>query len=434
MRMETLAVHGGYVPDPGCPSVAVPIYETAAYEFESADHAAALFNLEVEGYRYSRISNPTNVALEKRVALLEGGVEALTVGSGQAALHYAMLNLVQPGRNIVASPQLYGTTHTLFAHYLPGLGIEVRIADGGAPADLARHIDADTRAVFCETIGNPGGEICDIEAVAAMAHGHGVPLIVDNTVATPLLVRPIEHGADIVVHSLTKFLGGHGVTLGGAIVDGGRFDWAAHPARYPMFNTPDASYHGLVYTKRFGAAAYIARCRSVYLRVTGATLSPMSAFLLLQGIETIAVRMDRHVDNARRVAAFLRADPRVAWVNYAGFFDNANHAMAMKYCGGRASSVFTFELKGGMEAAKAFYDSLGLIKRVVNLGDVRSLACHPASTTHRQMSVAQQLAAGITPGMIRISVGIEQVDDIIADLDQALGAGATEPALLAEAV
>ncbi len=420
MRTETIAVHGGYPAGQNERSVAVPIYETAAYAFDSADHAAALFNLEVEGHRYSRISNPTNAVLEKRLALLEGGVDALAVGSGQAALNYAVLNLVSPGQNIVSTPQLYGTTHTLFAHHFPSLGIQVRFAAGDKQADIEPLIDANTRAVFCETIGNPAGNIVDIEALAGLAHRHGVPLIVDNTIATPILLRPIDHGADIVVHSLTKFLGGHGATLGGAIIDGGNFDWTRAPERFPMFNQPDASYHGLVYSEHFGAAAYIARCRSVFLRVTGATLSPMSAFFLLQGIETVAVRMDRHVENARRIAFYLRSDPRIAWVNYAGFPDNPYHALALKYLGGRASSVFTFGLVGGQEAATRFYDALKLVKRVVNLGDTKSLACHPASTTHRQMSAAQQRAAGITPELIRISLGIEQVDDIIDDLNQAL--------------
>ena len=432
MRIETLAVHGGAVTDPSCLPVKVPIYETAAFVFDSAEHAAALFDLEADGYRYSRISNPTNVALERRIAMLEGGVEALVVSSGQAALHYALLNLVTSGRNLVSSPQIYGTTHTLLAHFLPSMGIEVRFAASACAADMAGLIDENTSGLFCETIGNPGGEICDIQALADLAHANGVPLVVDNTIATPALLRPIEHGADIVVHSLTKFLGGHGSTLGGAIVDSGKFDWNSHAGRFPMFTQPDRSYHGLVYTERFGAAAYLARCRSVFLRVTGSTMSAMSAFLLLQGIETLSVRIDRHVENASRVAAFLRADPRVDWVNYAGFADNANHALAKRYMRGRACSVFTFGLKGGFAAATSFYDALKIIKRVVNLGDVRSLACHPASTTHRQMTVEQQHAAGISPETIRISVGIEHADDIIADLAQALSAAAKNTAHLRE--
>ena len=422
MRIETAAVHGGALPDTSFGAVAPPIYQTAAYEFESADHAAALFNLESEGYRYSRISNPTVATLERRLAVLEGGVEAVAVSSGQAALHYAILNVATPGCNIVATPQLYGTTHTLFAHFLPGLGIDVRLAESDAPDDVAALIDPATRAVFCETIGNPAGNVCELQGLAAVAHRNGVPLIVDNTIATPVLLRPIEHGADIVVHSLTKFLGGHGGTLGGAIIDSGKFDWMQCPEKFPMFSRPDASYHGLIYTERFGRAAYAARCRSVYLRVTGSSLSPLSAFLLLNGIETVSVRVDRHVENAFAVAKHLRADPRVAWVNYAGFVNHPCHARVVKYMGGRASSVFTFGLRGGMQSARVFYDALNLVKRVVNLGDVRSLACHPASTTHRQMTVAEQRAAGISPELIRISVGIEQADDIIDDLDAALTA------------
>ncbi len=422
MRPETMAVHGGYSADPASRAVAVPIYQTVAYEFESAEHGAALFNLEVEGHRYSRISNPTNAVLERRIALLEGGVEALTVSSGQAALHYAILNLVALGQNLVSTPQLYGTTHTLFAHVLPSLGVQVRFAESDRPDDIAKAIDADTRGVFCETVGNPAGNVCDVEAIAAIAHRRGIPLVVDNTVATPILLRPIEFGADIVVHSLTKFLGGHGATLGGAIVDAGRFDWRRHASRFPAFSEPDPSYHGLVYTEHFGDAAYIARCRSVYLRATGATLPAISAFLLLQGVETVALRIERHVENAMRVAMFLQADPRVAWVNYVGFADNPYHDLALKYLNGRACSLLTFGVVGGAPAATRFYDALRLVKRVVNLGDAKSLACHPASTTHRQMSAEEQRAAGVTPEMVRLSIGIEHIDDIIADLDQALGA------------
>jgi len=422
MKNETVAVHGGYETEPTTRAVAVPIYQTVAYEFESADHGAALFNLEVEGHRYSRISNPTVAVLERRIAELEGGAEALCVASGQAALNYAVLNLAESGSNIVSVPQLYGTTHTLFAHILPSQGIGVRFAESDRPAALEKLIDDKTRAVFCESVGNPAGNICDIQALAAVAHKHGVPLIVDNTVATPILLRAIDYGADIVVHSLTKFMGGHGTTMGGVIVDSGRFPWAKHARRFAMFNTPDASYHGLVYTEHFGKAAYIARCRSVYLRTTGAVLSPLSAFLLLQGIETVALRVERHVENARRVAEFLRDDARVSWVNYAGFPDSRYHALAQKYLGGRACSLLTFGVAGGLEAGKAFYDALKLFKRLVNMGDAKSLACHPASTTHRQMSAQQQEKAGVRPEMIRLSVGIEHIDDILADLDQALAA------------
>jgi len=422
VRDETIAIHTGYDVEPTTKAVAVPIYQTVAYAFDSADHGAALFNLDVEGFRYSRISNPTSAVLERRVAALEGGVEALCVSTGQAALNYAALNVSELGTNIVSVPQLYGTTYTLFAHVLPSQGITVRFAESDGPDAIATLIDDKTRAVFCESVGNPAGNICDIEALAAVAHAHGVPLIVDNTVATPILLKPIDFGADVVVHSLTKFLGGHGTTLGGIIVDGGRFPWSAHPDRFPMFNRPDASYHGLVYVEHFKEAAYIARCRSVYQRTTGAVLPAMSAFLLLQGIETVALRVERHVDNARRVAEFLRNDRRVAWVNYAGFPDSPYHRLVQKYLGGRACSLLTFGIQGGFEAGKKFYDALRLIKRLVNMGDAKSLACHPASTTHRQMSEDEQRRAGVRPEMIRISVGIEHVDDIIADLDQALGA------------
>ena len=422
MKSETIAIHGGYDVDPTTKAVAVPIYQTVAYAFDSADHGAALFNLEVEGFRYSRISNPTTLVLERRVAALEGGLEALCVSSGQAALNYASLNVTELGSNIVSAPQLYGTTYTLFAHVLPSQGVTVRFAESDQADAIENLIDDDTRAVFCESVGNPAGNICDIEALARVAHDHGVPLIVDNTVATPILLRPIEYGADIVVHSLTKFMGGHGTTLGGAIVDSGKFPWTAHARRFPMFTRPDPSYHGLVYTDHFKEAAYIARCRSVYQRTTGAVLAPLSAFLLLQGIETVALRVERHVENSRRVAEFLRHDRRVEWVNYAGFPDSPYHALAQKYLGGRACSLMTFGVKGGFAAGTRFYDALRLVKRLVNMGDAKSLACHPASTTHRQMSVEEQRKAGVSPETIRLSVGIEHVDDIIADLDQALDA------------
>jgi O-acetylhomoserine (thiol)-lyase len=422
MKSETIAIHAGYETDPTTKAVAVPIYQTVAYEFDSADHGAALFNLEVPGYRYSRIANPTTAVLEARVAALEGGMEALCVSSGQAALNYAALNVTELGCNIVSVPQLYGTTYTLFSHVLPSQGIKVRFAESDRAEDIERLIDRDTKAVFCESVGNPAGNVCDIEALATVAHRHGVPLIVDNTVATPILLRPIEFGADIVVHSLTKFMGGHGTTMGGVIVDSGNFPWKQHADRFPMFNQPDTSYHGLIYTERFGATAYLARCRSVYQRNTGAVLAPLNAFLLLQGIETVALRVERHVENGRRVAEFLRADPRVAWVNYAGFADNPYHALAQKYLNGRACSLLTFGIVGGLEAGKVFYDALKLFKRLVNMGDAKSLACHPASTTHRQMSAEEQEKAGVRPEMIRLSVGIEHIDDIIADLDQALAA------------
>jgi O-acetylhomoserine (thiol)-lyase len=430
MRSETVAIHGGYDVDPTTKSVAVPIYQTVAYEFDSAEHGAALFNLEAEGFRYTRISNPTNAVLERRVAELEGGVEAMCVSSGQAALNYAALNITELGANIVSVPQLYGTTHTLFAHVLPSQGVTVHFAESDRPEAIEKLIDERTKAVFCESIGNPAGNICDVEALASVAHRHGVPLIVDNTVATPILLKPIDYGADVVVHSLTKFMGGHGTTLGGIIVDSGRFPWKQHAKRFPMLTEPDRSYHGLVYADHFGPSAYIARCRSVHQRTTGAVLSPLSAFLLLQGIETVALRVERHVENARRVAEFLRADPRAEWVNYAGFADNPYHALAAKYFGGKACSLMTFGVRGGFAGGERFYDALKLVKRLVNMGDAKSLACHPASTTHRQMSPAEQRHAGVSPEMIRLSIGIEHIDDIIADLDQALDA-ATRPNMLA---
>ena len=433
MRLETISIHGGFACDPATRAVATPIYQNVAYEFESADQAAAMFNLEVPGFRYSRIANPTTDVLEKRVAMLEGGVAALALASGQAALTAAFLTLADRGGSIVAPPQLYGTTHTLLAHTLRRAGIEARFAASDRAEDIAALIDATTRAVFCESVGNPAGNICDIEAIARAAHAHGVPLIVDNTVPTPVLLRPIEHGADIVVHSLTKFMGGHGAAMGGAIVDSGRFDWKTNAPRFPMFCEPDESYHGLVYVDRFGPEAFVARARSVYQRTTGAVLAPMSAFLLLQGIETLAVRMERHVENARAVAHFLRADPRIEWVDYVGFPDHPHHALALKYLRGRAPSLLTLGVAGGLEAAKAFYDALELVKRLVNIGDTRTLCCHPASTTHRQMTAQELERAGVRAETIRLCVGIEHVEDIIEDLDRALGAAARlAPAVAAQ--
>ncbi len=420
MRLETIAIHGGFGCDPTTHAVVPPIYQNVAYEFDSADHGAALFNLEAEGFRYSRIANPTVDILEKRINLLEGGAATLAVASGQAALCYAFLTLADRGGNIVSPPQLYGTTHTLLAHTLKGHGIETRFARSDKADDLAPLLDGDTRALFCESIGNPAGNVCDIAALAELAHAHGIPLIVDNTVATPVLLRPIEHGADIVVHSLTKFMGGHGAAMGGAIVDGGKFDWAAAARRFPMFSEPDESYHGLVYAARFGATAYQQRARSVYLRTTGAVLAPMSAFLLLQGIETLTLRMERHVDNARRVAEYLRSDDRVAWVDYSGSPESPYFKLTQKYLGGRAPSLLTFGVEGGLQSAKAFYDALQMIKRLVNIGDARTLCCHPASTTHRQMTEAEQARAGVSAETVRLSVGLEHVDDILEDLDRAL--------------
>jgi O-acetylhomoserine (thiol)-lyase len=424
MKRETIAIHGGFDFDPATRAVAVPIYQTAAYSFDSAEHGAALFNLEVPGYRYSRIANPTSDVLEERVTQLEGGVASLSVSSGQTALYYASVNALEMGRNIISVPQLYGTTYTLFAHVLPKIGMQVKFAKSDRAADIEALIDDDTRAIFCETVGNPAGNVCDLEALAKVAHRHDMPLIVDNTVPTPILVRPVEYGADVIVHSLTKFMGGHGTTLGGIVVDCGTFDWTRHAARYPMFTQPDESYHGLVYTEHYGKAAFIGRCRSVYQRTLGAVMSPMNAFLLLQGIETVALRVERHVENAAKVASFLRDHPRVESVNFAGFPDNPYHPLVQKYLGGHACSLMTFEIRGGLAAGMRFYNALKLFKRLVNLGDAKSLACHPASTTHRQMTPTEQLAAGVAPGGIRLSVGIEHIDDILADLDQALGAAA----------
>ena len=422
MKRETIALHSGFDCDPATKAVAVPIYQTVAYSFDSAEHGAALFNLEVDGFRYTRIANPTTAVLERRVADLEGGMDALCVSSGQAALYYSILTVAEAGHNVVSVPQLYGTTHTLLGHVLPKLGIQGRFAKSDQPAAIAELIDENTRAVFCETVGNPAGNVCDLGALADVAHAAGVPLIVDNTVPTPMLIRPIEHGADVVIHSLTKFLGGHGTTLGGILIDSGKFPWSKHSARFPMMTQPDASYHGLVYTEHYGATAYLGRCRSVFQRTMGAVLSPLSAFLLLQGIETVALRMDRHVENALAVARFLRDDPRVESVSYAGFPESPYYALVQKYLGGRACSLLTFAIRGGFDAGTRFYDALKIFKRLVNLGDAKSLACHPASTTHRQMSPQEQRLAGIGPETIRLSVGIEHIDDIIADLDQSLHA------------
>ena len=422
MRDETLLIHAGYAGDPTTHAVATPIYQTVAYEFDSAQHGADLFNLAVAGNIYTRIMNPTTDVLEKRVAALEGGVGALAVSAGSAAINYAILNIATAGRNIVSTPQLYGGTYTLFAHMLPAQGIRVKFAKSDRPEDIAAEVDADTRAIFCESIGNPAGNVADLAGLAAVANAHGVPLIVDNTVATPMLIKPFAFGAHIVVHSLTKYMGGHGNSLGGIIVDSGTFPWAQQAAKFPMMTTPEPSYHGVVYTEAMGPAAYIGRARTVPLRNTGSALSPFNAFLLLQGIETLALRMERHCSNALAVAKYLQSHPRVSAVSYAGLPGHPYHALAQKYCsGGLPASLLTFEVKGGMDEAVRFYDRLQLFKRLVNIGDAKSLACHPASTTHRQMTSEEQLRAGVTPGMIRLCVGIEHIDDIVADLAQALG-------------
>jgi O-acetylhomoserine (thiol)-lyase len=420
MKRETIAIHAGYDGDPTTKAVAVPIYQTVAFEFDSAEHGAALFNLEVQGNIYTRIGNPTNTVLEKRVAALEGGVDGLSVSSGMAAIHYALINIAEMGNNIVSLPQLYGATYTLLAHILPKQGIEGRFAETENPRDVEKLIDQNTRAIFCESVGNPAGNVADIEGLAKVAHKHGVPLVVDNTVATPILLRPIEYGADIVVHSMTKFMGGHGTTLGGMIVDSGKFPWRQYPERFYMLNKPEIAYHGVVYVDHYGDAAFVARCRTVAQRNTGSTLSPFNGFLLLQGVETLALRVERHVSNARKVAEFLRDHDSVEWINYAGFPDSPLYEMAQRYLGSNRCSLLTFGVKGGFEAGKKCFNALRLFKRMVNMGDAKSLACHPASTTHRQLSPEEQRKTGVTPEMIRLSIGIEHIDDIIDDLAQAL--------------
>jgi O-acetylhomoserine (thiol)-lyase len=420
MKRETIAIHVGYDGDPTTKAVAVPIYQTVAFEFDDAAHGAALFNLEVQGNIYTRIGNPTNTVLEKRVAALEGGVDALSVSSGMAAIHYSLINIAEMGHNIVSLPQLYGATYTLLAHILPKQGIAGRFAESDKPEAVEKLIDENTRAVFCESVGNPAGNVADVEELARVAHKHGVPLIVDNTVATPILLRPIEYGADVVVHSMTKFMGGHGTTLGGMIVDGGKFPWREHAEKYYMLNKPEIAYHGVVYVEQYGDAAFVGRCRTVAQRNTGSTLSPFNGFLLLQGVETMALRVERHVENARKVAEFLKGHDRVAWVNYAGFPDSPLYPMANRYLGSKVCSLLTFGVKGGFENGVKCFDALRLFKRMVNMGDAKSLACHPASTTHRQLTTEEQLRVGVTPEMIRLSVGIEHIDDIVADLEQAL--------------
>ncbi len=424
MKPATIGIHGGYQTDPTTKSVAVPIYQTVAYEFDSAQHGADLFNLVVPGNIYTRIMNPTSDVLEKRLAALEGGIAGLALSSGSAAVNYSILTIAEAGNNIVSVPTLYGGTYTLFAHMLPKQGIEVRFAKDDNPASLEALLDEKTSAVYCETIGNPAGNIVDIEAIAAMAHKHGVPVIVDNTVATPILIRPIDYGVDIVVHSLTKYIGGHGTSLGGIIIDSGKFPWVDHAKRFPMLNQPEPAYHGVVYTEALGAAAYIGRARTVPLRNTGSALSPFNAFLILQGVETLALRMERHTENALAVAHYLSEHSRVAWVSYAGLKNSPYYQLAQKYTNGRPSALLTFGIKGGFEAGVKFYDALKLFKRLVNIGDTKSLAAHPASTTHRQLSDAELASAGVTPDTIRLCVGIEHIDDIRADLEQALSAAA----------
>ena len=420
MKDETIAIHAGYETCPTTHAVAVPIYQTVAYEFDDAQHGADLFNLAVPGNIYTRIMNPTHAVLEQRIASMERGVGALALASGSAAVNYSILNLAEAGDNIVTVPQLYGGTYTLFAHMLPKQGIEVRFAEGDDPEDLEKLIDGKTKAVFCESIGNPAGNIVDLAAVADMARARGIATIVDNTVATPALLKPVEHGFDIVAHSMTKYMGGHGNSLGGVLVDGGQFPWAQHGERYPMFSTPEPSYHGVIYTEALGPAAYIGRARTVPLRNTGAAMSPFNAFLLMQGVETLSLRMERHCENALAAARHLQDHPKVDWVSYAGLPGDRCHALAQRYMGGRASGILTFGVRGGFQAGVKFYDALKLFKRLVNIGDAKSLACHPASTTHRQLSEEEQRSVGVRPESMRLSIGIEHIDDILEDLDQAL--------------
>ena len=421
MKDETLAIHHGYTTDATTKAVATPIYQSVAFEFDNAQHGADLFDLTVPGNIYSRIMNPTHDVLEQRVAELEHGIAALAVASGMAAIEYALITLASQGDNIVTTPQLYGGTYTLFRHMLPSFGIEVRFAENDTAEAVAALIDDNTKAVYCETIGNPAGNVADLEGLAEVAHAQGVPLVVDNTVASPVLCKPIDFGADIVVHSLTKYIGGHGTSVGGLIVDSGRFDWVKHKDRFPQFSQPEPAYHGIVYTEAFEAAAFIARVRTVALRNTGAATSPFNAFLILQGLETLPLRIERHCENALKVAEYLREQPQVEWVRFAGFEDDAYYQRVQKYInGGVPASLLTFGIKGGFEAGVRFYDALALFKRLVNIGDAKSLACHPASTTHRQLNEQEQAAVGVTPEAIRLCVGIEHIDDIIGDLEQAL--------------
>ena len=422
MKLETLAIHAGYSPEPTTKSVAVPIYQTTSYAFDNTQHGADLFDLKVAGNIYTRITNPTNAVLEERVAALEGGVGALALASGMAAITYAIQTITAAGDNIVSVSTLYGGTYNLFAHTFPRLGIDVRFAPHNDIAALEALIDDKTKAVFCETIGNPAGNIVDLQAVADMAHRHGVPLIVDNTVASPALCRPFEHGADIVVHSLTKYLGGHGTTLAGIIIDSGKFPWAEHKERFAILNEPDPAYHGVVYTEALGAAAYIGRCRVGPLRNMGAALAPLSAFQILMGIETLALRMERHCENTLKVAKFLEEHELVSWVKYAGLESNPEHHLAKKYLKGSGSGILSFGIKGGKEAGTRFIDALQLITRLVNIGDAKSLACHPATTTHRQLNEEELAKAGVSTDLVRLSIGIEHIDDILADITQALEA------------
>ena len=420
MKLESIALHHGYTSEATTKSAAVPIYQTTSYTFDDTQHGADLFNLAVPGNIYTRIMNPTTAVLEQRVAEMEGGIAGLCVASGMAAITYAIQAIAGVGDNIVSVSQLYGGTYNLFVHSFPRQGIEVRLADQGDFAGLEALIDENTKALFCESIGNPAGNVVDIQRLAEIAHKHGVPLIVDNTVATPYLCKPFEFGADIVVHALTKYIGGHGKSIGGIIVDSGKFDWVKNKDRFKILNEPDPSYHGVVYTEALGAAAYIGRCRVVPLRNTGAALSPHSAFLFLMGLETLGLRMDRHCENALAVANYLKGHSKVSWINYAALPDSPYHATANKISKGKASGIVSFGIKGGAVAGGQFIDALGMILRLVNIGDAKSLACHPASTTHRQLSPEELAKAGVSEDLVRISVGIEHIDDIIADIERAL--------------
>ncbi|MFC6705719.1 O-acetylhomoserine aminocarboxypropyltransferase/cysteine synthase family protein [Flexivirga alba] len=421
MHDETAVLHFGFPSgQESTRATSVPIYQTVAHDFESAAHAGAIFDMEIPGFHYNRLNNPTNSVLEDRMAELERGTSALTVASGTAAMSYAVLNVASAGCNIVSTPHLYGGTYTYFAHVLPTFGVDVRLGENASPEAIAKHVDANTRAIFCESIGNPAGDVTDLDGLAQVAREHGVPLIVDNTVPTPFMLKPILHGADVVIHSLTKFIGGHGTTLGGCIIDGGSFDWMAHGGRFPMFSEPDDAFHGVTFGEAYPRDAFVVRARSVCLRNTGATLAPFNAFLILQGLETLPVRLERHEKNARRLAEYLAQDDRVEWVSFAGLPDDLNRPMARRYLGDHVPSIITFGPRGGYDAAIAFHDSVQLFKRLVNLGDARSLVSHSASTTHRQLSPSELRDVGIRPETIRLSVGLEHIEDLLEDVDQAL--------------
>lgn len=420
MKIETLAIHSGHTPDPTTKAVAVPIYQTTSYAFDNTQHGADLFDLKVEGNIYTRIMNPTTAVLEQRVSAMEGGVGGLGLASGMAATTYAIFAIAEQGDNIISVSTLYGGTYNLFAHTLPKLGIEVRLVDYRDMDAIAAAIDENTKAVFCETLGNPAGNVIDLEKTVEVAHVAGVPVIVDNTVPTPYLCQPFKHGADIVVHSLTKYMGGHGTSIGGVVIDSGNFPWEKHKKRFPMLNEPDPSYHGVIYTEALGKAAYIGRVRVVPLRNMGAAISPFNSFLILQGIESLPVRMDRHCENTLAVAQYLEKHSNVSWVNYAGLASHEDHALAQKYFKGRASGILSFGIQGGLEAGIKFIDALNLVVRLVNIGDAKSLACHPATTTHRQLSKEEQAAAGVSDDLVRLSIGIEHIDDILEDIEQAL--------------